>query len=76
MKKKMRRMRMLLRLILSKEVLILPGLRRNSPTLTLQSNRRWSQNWNVLIISSHSPNLPYSEGIGSLAAAIPVLKVV
>ena len=24
----------------------------------------------------HSPNLPYSKGIGSLAAAIPVLKVV
>ena len=24
----------------------------------------------------HSPNLPYSDGIGSLAAAIPVLKVV
>ena len=23
----------------------------------------------------HSPNLPYSKGIGSLAAAIPVLKV-
>ena len=25
---------------------------------------------------THSPNLPYSKGIGSLEAAIPVVKVV
>ena len=29
-----------------------------------------------LTVVTHSPNLPYSEGIGSPAAAIPVLKVV
>ena len=29
----------------------------------------------VDICSAHSPNLPYSEGIGSLEAAIPLLKV-
>ena len=43
--------------------------------LGIQAQNR-DQTWEKTRDQTHSPNLPYSEGIGSPAAAIPILKVV